>query len=108
MKLKIGIPDYPFTCMHEIAGAKIRGRMKGRDIGLTLIPMAEMEDRHAKLPNIRGFPTMVAFDFKKQRLWLHPLPDGEYELDVDRGEEVTKSKEGIVGTITKAVAGKGK
>jgi hypothetical protein len=102
MKLTIGIPDYPFTCLHEIAGAKIRGRKAGKDIHLILIPHDAMIEQHKKLKNIRGMPARVSFDFKKQRVWLHPNPDGEYELDIDRGEEPPK-KDGIVGTITKAV-----
>ena len=100
MILKIGVPDYPFTCLHDIAGAKIRGRKEGRDISLQLIAQDEMVDLHKKLPHLRGFPKQVSFDFKKQRVWLHPNPDGEYDLIVDRGEP----KREIVGTITKAMA----
>ena len=100
MILKIGIPDYPFTCLHEIAGAKIRGRKEGKDIDLTLIKHDDMLSQREKWPNMRGFPHQISFDQKKQRLWLHPTPDGEYDLIVDRGDEPPKE---IVGTITKAV-----
>ena len=101
MILQIGIPDYPFTCLHEIVGAKLKGSKPGKDVPLRLIDRHAMAVLHETLPNMRGCPREVSFDFKKQRIWLHPNPDGEYELIVDRGEE--SKKEGIVGTITKAV-----
>ena len=101
MILKIGIPDYPFTCLHEIAGASLKGRKVGKDVPVTLITHDDMKAAHEKWPNMRGCPTKVAFDFKKQRIWLHPTPDGEYDLIVDLGERKEPPKE-IVGTITKA------
>jgi len=102
MILKIGIPDYPFTCLHEIAGASLKGRKVGKDVPLRLVSQAEMNNLHESLPNIRGCPREVSFDFKKQRIWVHPNPDGEYDLIVDRGDK-SEEKKGIVGTITKAV-----
>lgn len=86
MKLQIGIPDYDFRSLGRIAGAKILGRKAGRDLPLILVSAEDMAARHEKLPNVRGFPVYVAFDIKRQRIILHPAPDGEYELEVDRGE----------------------
>lgn len=102
MILKIGIPDYPFTCLHDIAGAKLKGRKEGKDVPLRLVDHHAMTVLHDTMPNMRGCPREVSFDLKKQRIWLHPNPDGEYDLIVDRGEK-PEEKKGIVGTITKAV-----
>ncbi len=91
MKLEIGVPDYPLRHIGEIRGAAIRGRKAGRDIALILVNMPAMTDRHKTLPNVRGLPRIVAFDAKAQRLWLHPLPDGEYQLDIQGAPPEAKS-----------------
>lgn len=86
MILTIGVPDYSYRAMREIAGAHIRGRKAGHDIPLILIDADAMADMHKTLPNLRGMPRYAAFDIKRQKIWLHPNPDGEYELDIDRGD----------------------
>jgi len=98
MLLKIGVPDYPYRCMREhIAGAKIIGRRAGRDIHLNILTPFDMETMQKKFSHngkshIRGMPVYIAFDHKKQRVWLHPTPDGEYTLEIDRGDEKMPEK----------------
>jgi hypothetical protein len=89
MKFSIGQPDYPFRHVGDIRGALIAGQ-KGRDLKLILLDMEEMREMQAKLPNVRGVPVYVAFDREKQRVWVHPLPKGEYEWDILRAEGTAK------------------
>ena len=109
MKLEIGVPDYE----HEggLKRAVIRGRKAGRDLPLRVISLAGMKLQQRQLPNLRGFPVMVAVDPEARRVWLHPVPDGEYWLDITPEETpppvtplpTAAPKPGIVGTITKAM-----
>lgn len=84
MKLTIGKPDYPFSAV--IKSAVIRGRRPGKNIPLILMPYNEMKQRHEKLRYLRGMPTCVSFDPEKRKVWLHPSPDGEYELDIEAAD----------------------
>lgn len=80
MKLEIGIPDYPFE--REIMSATLRGRLPHKPVPLYLTTIAEMESLHERLPNVRATPAYIAFDPVKKRVWLHPLPSGEFHLDI--------------------------
>lgn len=82
MKLKIGEPSYPFSFMGPIWEASIRGVKKGRDLRVIVISIEEMSKLRAQLPHIRGLPTRVAYDEKNKKLWLHPCPNAELELDI--------------------------
>ena len=84
MKLTIGKPDYPFA--HVVKKAVIRGRRPGKNIPLILIHYNEMKLRHERPKNIRGMPVYVAFEVEKRKVWLHPSPDGEYELDIETAD----------------------
>ena len=82
MKLEIGKADYAYS--HPIREAAIRGRIKGKDVPLIIVDMKEMEERHEQWPNMRATPAYIAHDAKAKKVWLHPLPSGEYELDITR------------------------
>ena len=109
MKLELRIPSYP----HEggIEKAVLRGRMKGKDVPLVLVTMEEMRAKHDSLPILQGCPLYVAWDEKANLVWLHPLPNGEYHLDIT----VPKNREAspvtqqeiprFAGTITRATIG---
>lgn len=81
MKLEIGIPDYPYQ--HPILCASLRGRKADKPVPLYVVTMAEMEALHERLPNMRATPAYAAYDADKKRVWLHPLPSGEFHLDID-------------------------
>lgn len=105
MKLEIGVPSYDFK--NGVKSAQIRGQRSGKNIPLVLIPMEAMDARHARLPWVRGIPAYVAHDAKKMRLWLHPLPDSPYTLDVEELPiAAPKEPDRFASTITRAVLGK--
>jgi hypothetical protein len=83
MKLELDKPFYPYP--HPVKEAVIRGRIKGRDIFLREVSMKEMEAAKNACPHLRGMPTMYAVDEHDKKIWVHPNPNGEYELDVTRG-----------------------
>ena len=101
MRLTIGIPDYSLASQGDIKAAFIRGRKLGRDLNLIVVSIEDMAKTHTRfavvhrdqktppISRMRGMPVIVAFDRKEQRLWLHPCPDGEYELDVTMDSTVT-------------------
>jgi hypothetical protein len=84
MKLKLGRPDYAYK--HQGAGDVnlcIRGR-NGKDIALTTIDMPLMRTKRESQDNLRGIPAFVSYDKEKSRLWFHPAPQAEYEIDQSR------------------------
>ena len=86
MKLEIGIPDYPYD--HAIKDAVLRGRLPNKPVPLLQVSMIEMEAMHERLPNVRATPAYIAYDVLLKRVWLHPLPSGEFHLDIIPGEVV--------------------
>ena len=87
MKLQIGVPDYPHT--GGLESAVIRGRKAGRDLRIMVVSIEDMKAKRKELPHLCGFPVRIAFDPLGKRVWLHPSPDGEYELDINPGEPET-------------------
>ena len=81
MKLSIGIPNYLCRGVPDIVKAQLRGRKVGKDIPLIMVSVAKMVDLHRTIPRVRGCARYMPFDIKKEELWLHPNPDGEYHLE---------------------------
>ncbi len=82
MKLEIGIPNYPAKGVPDIMRASLRGRKPDKGVPLLVASANKMAELHGTLPNVRGCPRYVAFDAKKEEVWLHPVPDGKYILDI--------------------------
>lgn len=101
MKLEIGIPNYRHRSMGEIGGMKIKGRMPGRDVPIILVTAEKMADLHETLPNVRGCPRYCAFDVKKQEVWMHPTPDGEYIAEILPGKQSQPEKSTTTITLPK-------
>ena len=89
MKLEIGIPEYPYD--RPILNATLRGRLPHKPVPLYVVTIEEMEGLHERLPEMRGCPSYVAYDSAKKRVWLHPLPNGEYHLDIIPDFEMDKN-----------------
>ena len=99
MKLKIGEPKYPHKT--PFVKATIRGWRPEKAIHVLIISMKDMEQRHKEfanrmtgVTNIRGIPSMIAFDPERKIVLLFPVPDAEYELDL------FEAPKPIEGTIT--------
>jgi len=84
LRLAIGVSQYPWE--HALKTAVIRGRKAGRDLPLRLVALADMRKMHDVLPNTRALPQVIAYDVAKLRLWFHPVPDGEYWVDLEPAE----------------------
>ena len=103
MRLEIGVPDYDFKGKGEPVSAKIVG-IRGKGIPIQVIPHHEMIVVKKQHPHVRGIPTKVSFEYKLERLWFHPTPQGNLEVEVVSEQPKSQDKtKGIVGTITKAV-----
>ena len=46
------------------------------------LPLDAMRAQQAALPTTRAIPTHVAYDPANQKLWVHPLPKGEFQFEV--------------------------
>ncbi len=95
LRFEIGVGSYPVKHTGDVIAVEIVGE-KGRNLPLRKLTTPEIIAEHDKLPAVRGVPTVFAFDRVAQRLIVHPLPKGEYAVDVilDEGEHVTFGRVG--------------
>ena len=102
MMLKIGKADYPHK--HPVGQASLRGTRPNRPVPLVIVTMKDMRDLHRRLQHLSGVPSAIAYDEKAQLIWLHPKPNGEYELDlvdldlVDQTEDPKQVPSRVLGS----------
>lgn len=101
MLTDIGKPDYPMPDVAAVKSAKIIGQ-RGKDIPLVFVKPDVMQCLRDRWKNVRGVPVYASFDSAKRLLWLHPAPQGEFQIDLEQVDAVDEPGR-LRGTITRPV-----
>src|SRR5690242_3539020 len=99
MKLEIGKPDYPYPTPFKKAW--LRGWRAGKEVPLIMVTLKDIRNLYKTLPGIKGLPAYVSYDPVTKTVLLHPLPNGEYELELEPEVPVKEDAVGAGGRLSR-------